>query len=687
MGTMEQMNFMRRHPLFVLLLTGGVLRLCVWVSFVRTPELFVYPDSDLYLILARNLADHGVFQRTLDPGSPAETFRTPAYPAFIAICFKLAGESLAIVALAQIVLGLLSVWLAMRFASEAFHPHAGIIAAGLVALNPGLVYHDNVILSENLYTFFLLASVYGVWRFGSCGGYACLIVSAVGLALSVLTRPIGQFLWPLMILFLIASLWRQPRRMIMSLVIWSIVYGAIIGGWMMRNYYRIGSAKIATIAGLNLLETRAASVRIMQTGKTYGDIAPELYAELDDRMKRIKGETWTEAEREAEATKMAKEIIRDNLWTFLAYEPISLARLYMGRAPSFYQIILFSEPSLKPQTPAQRYARIVWVLIQAAFWAVIYTSTLVMLYSLVRKRDYPTFLLFALNILYPAVVMFGACTTYHRYRIPIEPYFAILAGGGLAMFAFRLEKEPGALPDLSKPLRIAAFIPVYNEHDKIKRLLDEFPFDSIEKLIVVDDGSDDGTEKLVHNYPVDVIRHETNQGIGVGLRDAIRRARELDAQVFVVMAGNGKDDPREIPVVVEPIAAGRAVYVQGSRFKIKGYHENTPKFRAIAIRLYTMVFNLLSPYKCTDLTNGFRAYRLDLLDDPRINLDQAWLDRYEMEYYIHFKAFMLGYPVEEVAVHKRYPAEKTASYTKIRPFHDWWKMIRPMVYLFLRIKK
>ena len=91
--------------------------------------------------------------------------------------------------------------------------------------------------------------------------------------------------------------------------------------------------------------------------------------------------------------------------------------------------------------------------------------------------------------------------------------------------------------------------------------------------------------------------------------------------------------------------------------------------------------------RCTDLTNGFRAYRLALLRDPRVNVWQAWLDNYEYEYYVHWKAYTLGYKVAEVPVTKSYPPQKGVGYSKIRPFSGWWSMLRPFVLLALRIKR
>src|SRR5436305_795951 len=87
----------------------------------------------------------------------------------------------------------------------------------------------------------------------------------------------------------------------------------------------------------------------------------------------------------------------------------------------------------------------------------------------------------------------------------------------------------------------------------------------------------------------------------------------------------------------------------------------------------------------TDVTNGFRAYRLSLLDDPRIRIDQSWLDRYELEYYLQWKAITLGYRVIEVGVSKTYP-QGGGNYSKIRRVRDWWSIVRPTLLLWLGVR-
>jgi len=118
-----------------------------------------------------------------------------------------------------------------------------------------------------------------------------------------------------------------------------------------------------------------------------------------------------------------------------------------------------------------------------------------------------------------------------------------------------------------------------------------------------------------------------------------------------------------------------------------GSYPNTPLFRVVAIKLLSLIFSVYMRQRCTDLTNGFRAYRLNVFDDHRINIGQDWLDDYEYEYYLHWKMYTLGYPVAEVPVSKTYPATKGVKYSKIKPITGWWRMLRPFVLLGLRIKK
>lgn len=233
------------------------------------------------------------------------------------------------------------------------------------------------------------------------------------------------------------------------------------------------------------------------------------------------------------------------------------------------------------------------------------------------------------------------------------------------------------------PAKVAAVLPLYNEGAAAADLVTRMP-DRVAVTFVVDDGSTDAGPDLAERAGARVIRLGANRGIGAAIRAGLDAAREDGCDVAVVMAASGKDRPEEIPQLLARIDEGYD-YVQGSRFMDGGASVNLPFVRGVLIHMFTLAFRLLTGFAGTDVTNGFRAYRLALLDDPRVRIHQEWLERYELEYYIHWKAITLGYRVVEVPVSKTYPDRKR-GYSKIRPVIDWWHMVRPALLLALHLR-
>jgi dolichol-phosphate mannosyltransferase len=234
--------------------------------------------------------------------------------------------------------------------------------------------------------------------------------------------------------------------------------------------------------------------------------------------------------------------------------------------------------------------------------------------------------------------------------------------------------------------RVLAMFPFFNEEGKIRHMAPRLAPELVDCFLGINDGSNDGGPEILRTRGIQIL-DQSRSGVGACIKRAIRYGRDQGYDILVVMAGNNKDNPDEIPHLLQPILDGKADYVQGSRFLPGGASLHLPLFRLASIKLLSAFFRLYTWKKCTDLTNGFRAYRLNLFDDPRIDIEQEWLDGYELEYYIHWKAYKLGYRVVEVAVTKTYPADKKVSYTKISPISGWWQMLRPFFLLALGIKK
>ncbi len=267
------------------------------------------------------------------------------------------------------------------------------------------------------------------------------------------------------------------------------------------------------------------------------------------------------------------------------------------------------------------------------------------------------------------------------------PDCAIVAGNPATILRYR-----DKMNDVKSSRQIAV-IPVYNDTPKLIEVLTKF-YDKVvdEICLVIDCATEDELSKIKKataniGVPVHVIVNEERKGIGFAIRRGIKYAMDKKYDIVVVMAGNGKDDPREIPELLKPILEKGCDYVQGSRFLYGGKHIRTPILRKIFIRLYPFIWTLLTKIRCTDVTNGFRAYNLKIFSDNRINIDQRWLEGYQLEYYIHYKVLTLGYKTAEVPVSKIYSHKNRGGYSKISPLRDWWQITGPLVYLKLGVKR
>ena len=125
-------------------------------------------------------------------------------------------------------------------------------------------------------------------------------------------------------------------------------------------------------------------------------------------------------------------------------------------------------------------------------------------------------------------------------------------------------------------------------------------------VIVVDDGSTDGTAEIAAQAGAEVARHAKNLGKGAALNSGFKKACELAPQVVVMLDGDGQHHPEEVGTMIEPILAGKADIVIGSR-----YLENTsdvPRQRIWGHWAFNWLTRLSSGTKSTDSQSGFRAF-------------------------------------------------------------------------------
>lgn len=178
--------------------------------------------------------------------------------------------------------------------------------------------------------------------------------------------------------------------------------------------------------------------------------------------------------------------------------------------------------------------------------------------------------------------------------------------------AAALQAFSRAHPDLKlQPLVVV--IAAYNEADNIGAVLDEVPpqiGDVPVSLLVIDDGSTDGTSEVAQRHGALVCTLSANRGHGVALRLGYRIARDGGAQYIATLDGDGQWDPADLPAMVALMESGRADFVLGSREL--GKTENTDAFRNMGVKFFARVISTLTHTRLTDTSSGLRLMRSGL---------------------------------------------------------------------------
>lgn len=133
-----------------------------------------------------------------------------------------------------------------------------------------------------------------------------------------------------------------------------------------------------------------------------------------------------------------------------------------------------------------------------------------------------------------------------------------------------------------------------------------------DRVLVVDDGSTDASAEIAAAAGATVVGHGGNRGYGAAIRTALAKGREQGAGVLVVIDADGQHDARDIPRLVQPVLAGEADVVIGSRFL--GKTNGTPFYRRVGQRLLNAATNVGSGHSLSDSQSGFRAYSARAMD-------------------------------------------------------------------------
>lgn len=184
----------------------------------------------------------------------------------------------------------------------------------------------------------------------------------------------------------------------------------------------------------------------------------------------------------------------------------------------------------------------------------------------------------------------------------------------LCIYYFPFERNVA----LYKNYTVCAVIPAHNEATQIGQVIETMP-GYIDRMVIIDDNSDDQTKDIVAQYQkenqkIELLCHEVNQGVGGSIATGYKWARDQNYDMAVVMAGDGQMAPENLPDLLDPIAENRADYAKGNRLFTGEAYRKIPKVRYFGNAFLSLLTKIASGYwHVADSQSGYTVVNKSVL--------------------------------------------------------------------------
>lgn len=192
-------------------------------------------------------------------------------------------------------------------------------------------------------------------------------------------------------------------------------------------------------------------------------------------------------------------------------------------------------------------------------------------------------------------------------------------------------------------MKLIVIIPAYNEAATIGTVLARIPWNipgvHEQEVVVIDDGSVDGTGEAARKAGATVVSHSENRGLGKAFATGVEETLLRQGDVMVILDADNQFDAADIPRLIQPIVEGKADFVSASRFTKENSVSHIPLYRVVGNKFMAAFLNLASGRSFSDVSCGFRAYSREALF--HLNLFGNFTYTQEALLNLHFKGLRL----------------------------------------------